>query len=104
MKKKICLNSDSGNVIMDEITPLLGGGDKPWQFCWTSGESSIAGASLCPTGLRFDGRGFTVVVDNPGLPSESVKVLVNNVVIFNSVKEKEHKNDLEDIVKQIRSG
>lgn len=77
MKKKIWLSSDPLNT---------DGGDNG--FWWNSGVNSIAGVTVDPTGLRFDGGDFTVIVDKPGQTGENVKILVNNVVIFNSVKSK----------------
>lgn len=77
MKKKIWLSSDPANS---------DGGEQG--FWWNSGVNSIAGLTVDKTGLRFDGRDFTVIVDNPGQNSENVKVLVNDIVVFSSVKAK----------------
>jgi hypothetical protein len=57
-------------------------------FWWNRGCNSIAAVSVDETGLRFDGGDFTVIIDNPGQTNESVKVLVNDVVVFGSVKAK----------------
>lgn len=75
--KKITMTSDPANTE---------GGDNG--FWWNSGCSSIAAVTVDPTGLRFDGRDFTVIIDRPGQNNESVKVLVNDVVIFSSVRSK----------------
>lgn len=49
---------------------------------------SVAAVTIDPTGLRFDGRDFTVEIARPGEPNESVEVVVGGVVVFRSVKSK----------------
>ena len=75
MKKNVWLSSDPANTE---------GGDMG--FWWNRGCNSIAAVSVDETGLRFDGSDFTVIIDNPGQTNESVKVLVNDVVVFGSHK------------------
>jgi hypothetical protein len=80
--KKIHLSADPANTNED-----IG-------FWWNSGCNSVAAVSIDPTGIRFDGQDFTVIVDNPGRKNESVRVLLNNVltdsniVLYSSVKAK----------------
>jgi len=77
MKKSIWLSSDPANCESGDMG-----------FWWNCGVNSIAAVTVDATGLRFDGGDFTVIVDNPGQSNESVKVLVNDVVVFGSVKAK----------------
>lgn len=78
MKKSVWLSSDPANTD--------GGSDMG--FWWNSGCNSIAAVTVDATGLRFDGGDFTVIVNNPGQSNESVRVLVNDVVVYGSVKAK----------------
>lgn len=57
-------------------------------FWWNRGCDSIAAVTVDTTGLRFDGADFTVVVDHPGEKNETVKVLVNDIVVFSSLRSK----------------
>ena len=58
--------------------------DEDMGFWWNRGCDSIAAVSIDNTGLRFDGGDFTVIVDRAGQCDESVRVLVNDVVVFGS--------------------
>jgi len=75
--KKIHLSADPANTENTENG-----------FWWNSGVNSVAGISIDSTGVRFDGRDFTVEISNPGCTNESVEVFVNDVVVFRSVKSK----------------
>lgn len=79
--KKISLSADHRN------------NEEDVSFWWNRGCESIAAVAMDSTGLRFDGTDFTVIVDHAGQSNERVRVLVNDIVVFSSVRMGWNEND-----------